>query len=154
MWGHAKESFDNEFVAPNNKFITTCSSIIRHHLIVSSWSSDDDILQGGDDDEHPRSNGEGRGKCSQLQGSMPGRIIVTRNRTKDHVTSATTTSKPPIYHEDFFQRRYRMCKLLFLRIMKVVKDYDSYCTLMKDCTEHCPSLLSRNVCSNAREHMH
>ena len=60
-------------------------------------------------------------------GSIPGHIVVRRDREAAHHNLFNDYfSDNPRYGEDFFRRRFRMSRSLFLRIVDAVKSHNPY----------------------------
>ena len=69
-----------------------------------------------------------RCNCSTRHGgSIPGHIVVRRDRKAAHHNLFNDYfSDNPRYGEDFFRRRFRMSRSLFLRIVDAVKSHNPY----------------------------
>lgn len=63
------------------------------------------------------------------RGSIPGRIVVPRDIFSTNLRIVKQYfADPPMYNAKYFQRRFRMSRELFLRIVEEVEAHDNYFT--------------------------
>ena len=73
-----------------------------------------------------RSEGFSQGTIKRHRGSVPGHIMVNRDRVEGHERLYRDYFATPCVYESFFRRRFRMSRPLFLRIVNEVEQYDPY----------------------------
>ncbi|XP_065882256.1 uncharacterized protein [Euphorbia lathyris] len=68
-------------------------------------------------------------------GSVPGHRVIYRNReVANRQLHMDYFNEEPVFNEEYFFHRFRMCRSLFLRIIIVVKDHDGYFQQRRDAT--------------------
>ena len=98
-------------------------NILGHILNIEEEDNDDlDVLYAAT----RRSQGFSQGWIRRHRGSIPGHRMVNRDRVEDHERLYCDYFATPCVYESFFQRRFRMSRPLFLRIVNGVEQYDSY----------------------------
>ncbi|XP_020262989.1 uncharacterized protein LOC109838970 [Asparagus officinalis] len=74
---------------------------------------------------------EGQSSCRR--GSIPGHVVIQRNRAKGHERLFHDYfSESPVYLAKLFRRRFRMHRPLFLCILSTVETHDSYFVQKRD----------------------
>ena len=73
-----------------------------------------------------RSEGFSQGEIRRHCGSVPGHIMVNRDRVEVHERLYHDYFATPCVYESFFRMRFRMSRPLFLRIVNEVEQYDPY----------------------------
>ncbi|XP_024311973.1 uncharacterized protein LOC112269446 [Brachypodium distachyon] len=69
-------------------------------------------------------------------GSVPGRQVINRDRVAGHGRLFEDYfAQHPVYGSSYFRRRFRMPRPLFLRIVKAVREHDSYFVQKRNAAE-------------------
>ena len=79
-----------------------------------------------------RSAGFSQERIRRHRGSVPGHIMVNRDRVEGHEKLYRDYFATPCVYESFFRRRFRMSRHLFIRIVNGVEQYDSYFIQRRD----------------------
>ncbi|XP_065866559.1 uncharacterized protein [Euphorbia lathyris] len=68
-------------------------------------------------------------------GSLPRHRVIYRNReVTDRKLHMDYFNEEPVFNEEYFRRRFRMSRSLFLRVINAVKDHDGYFQQRRDPT--------------------